>query len=234
MGATSFTTPQFFRVSYPIKDDAQRQLVREVSRSYTATLLRSEGSTLPLSFGASRQPKYVSLSTLLLIKSQIISLFSFARRSFHLVIFISLQRIISRVLSLLVLLSSNLVNQLSVAFTKLSLLYVRLVTLFSTRLLFISSRDIVFITRAYHLSLLVFKYQLARLFIHVMSSLVFFLSLFYFCQSYLQLYLSQIIFLIIVFQFAPTLLLHLLSSPPESTLVFAIFMSSATDCDLDL
>lgn len=138
-------------------------------------MLRSEGSTLPLSFGASRQPKYASLSTLLLIKSQIISLFSFTRRSFHLVIFISLQRIISRVLSLLVLLSSNLVNQLSVAFTKLSLLYVRLVTLFSTRLLFISSRDIVFITRAYHLSLLVFKYQLARLFIHVMSSLVFFI-----------------------------------------------------------
>ena len=193
-------------------------------------MLRSEGSTLPLSFGASRQPKYVSLSTLLLIKSQIISLFSFTRRSFHLVIFISLHRIISRVLSLLVLLSSNLVNQLSVAFTKLSLLYVRLVTLFSTRLLFISSRDIVFITRAYHLSLLVFKYQLARLFIHVMSSLVFF----YRCSIFVSRIFSFIYYLIIVFQFEPTLLLHLLSSPPESTLVFAIFMSNATDCDLDL
>lgn len=113
---------------------------------------------LPLSFGTRRQPKYVSLSTLLLIKSQIISLCSVTRRSFHLVIFISLQRIISGVLSLLVLLSSNLVNQLSVAFTKLALLYALLVTLFSTRLLFISLRDIVF-TRAYHLSLLVFKYQ---------------------------------------------------------------------------
>ena len=149
-------------------------------------MLRSEGSTLPLSFGASRQPKYVSLSTLLLIKSQIISLFSVTRRSFHLVIFISLQRIISRVLSLLVLLSSNFVNQLSVALTKLSLLYARLVTLFSTRLLFISLRDIEFITRAYYLSLLVFKYistsvysryELAIFFIVVLFLLVVSLAL---------------------------------------------------------
>ena len=61
-----------------------------------------------------------------------------------------------------------------VVFTKLPLPYTRLVTLFSTRLLFISPRDIVVTTQAYHPSLLVFKYQLARLFIHVISSLIFY------------------------------------------------------------
>jgi len=91
---------------------------------------------------------------------------------------------------------------LSFVFTKLPLPYTRHVTLFSTRLLFISPRDILVTTQAYHLSLLAFKYQLAHLFIHVIGSLIFYCSIF--ASRILSFIFKLDCILIIVFQLEPT------------------------------
>ena len=78
-----------------------------------------------------------------------------------------------------------------------------------------------FTTQAYHLSPLVFKYQLAPLFIHVTTSLSFIVVVFLLVVS---LALSKLDFILtIVFQFEPT-----------SPTIIATTISNGSDCDIDL